>query len=176
MSSITADTILTQLVEEAGSNSIYAAELAFSQGARRCDFWRISANSSAGFKAVAYEIKVSRADFKKDSAIKQREARLFSDQFYYVTPEGLLKKDEVPDWAGLIETDGTRLTKKLQAPTRDKDGPSWEFVVSLIRNSGNIQRDSDLLRQRAVYAERKLREVEACLRKEGLEPWRFGIS
>ena len=77
--------ILEALVRSVG-DAIFATELAFCQGARRCDFWTISANSSAGFKARAYEIKISRQDFKRDTAIKQREARLFSDQFYYVAP------------------------------------------------------------------------------------------
>lgn len=171
----TADDILAALVKQTG-DSIHAAELAFSQGARRCDFWTISANSSSGFKAIAYEIKVSRADFNRDSAIKQREARLFSDRFYYVTPVGLIRPDECPDWAGLIEFDGATLRSKIQAPLRDKDGPSWEFVVSLIRSSGNINRDADLLRQRALFAERTLAEVKRRLREAGLQPWEYGIN
>lgn len=82
---MTADEILAALVKQAG-DSIYAAELAFSQGARRCDFWTISANSSSGFKANAYEIKVSRADFKRDSAIKQRRAPTPDALDYFPTP------------------------------------------------------------------------------------------
>lgn len=172
---MTADEILAALVKQAG-DGIYAAELAFSQGARRCDFWAISANSSSGFKANAYEIKVSRADFKRDSAIKQREARLFSDRFYYVTPVGLIRPDECPDWAGLIEFDGANLKTRINAPLRDKDAPSWEFVVALIRQSGNINRDADLLRKRALHAERTLAEVERKLRAAGHQPWQFGIN
>lgn len=171
---MTADEILDALVRQAG-DSIYAAELAFSQGARRCDFWRISANSSCGFKADAYEIKVSRADFKRDNAIKQREARLFSDRFFYVTPQGLIAREECPDWAGLIEYDGEKLKTVVPAPLRDKDAPSWEFVVSLIRQSGNINRDADMLRKRALYAERTLATVKESLRTAGLEPWKYGI-
>lgn len=176
MSTIDANAILAALVAKAGETSIYASELAFTGGARRCDFWTISPNGSAGYKAIAYEIKVSRADFKKDSAIKQREARLFSDLFYYVTPPGLIRREEVPEWAGLIEFDGKALSYRLTAPHRCKDAPSWELIVSLIRNSGKVNRDTDLIRQRCLFAERKLREVEKRLRAEGLEPWQFGLT
>lgn len=170
----TASDIIDALVKNAG-DAIFATELAFMGGSRRCDFWTVSPNSSAGFKATAYEVKVSRADFRRDTAIKQREARLFSDQFYYVTPAGLLKPEECPDWAGLIEFNGASLKKIVHAPYRDKDAPTWELVVSLIRNSGQINRDQDLLKARMHLAERKLRNVEKALRIAGLEPWKFGL-
>ncbi|WP_394658791.1 MmcB family DNA repair protein [uncultured Novosphingobium sp.] len=172
---MTADDILAALVAGAG-DAIFATELAMSGGDRRCDFWTISPNGSAGFKAVAYEIKISRADFRRDHAFKQREARLYSDQFYYVTPAGLVRREEVPEWAGLIEFDGTLLKRVVNAPLRDKDGPTWQFVVSLIRNSGKVNRDTDLLKIRLRTAERQVRAAHDALRKEGLEPWRFGIN
>lgn len=156
-------------------DAIFATELAFSQGARRCDLWTISANSSAGFKARAYEVKISRADFRRDTSIKQREARLFSDQFYYVTPAAMLKPEEVPDWAGLIEYHGDTFKKIVAAPYRDKDAPTWELVVSLIRNSGNVNRDTDLLKLRLRAAERKVAHVTAALKNKGLQPWEFGL-
>lgn len=155
---------------------IFATELAFCQGTRRCDLWTISANSSAGFKARAYEVKISRADFRRDTAVKQREARLFSDQFFYVTPAGLLKPDEVPDWAGLIEyTDGAFKTI-IHAPYRDKDAPTWELVVSLIRNSGNVNRDTDLLKLRLRTAERAIAVARKAIIEKGKRPWEFGLS
>ena len=156
-------------------DAIFATELAFCQGARRCDLWTISANSSAGFKARAYEVKISRADFRRDTAIKQREARLFSDQFFYVTPAGLIKPEEVPDWAGLIEyLDGTFKTI-IHAPYRDKDAPTWELVVSLIRNSGNVNRDTDLLKLRVRAAERKIAHASRAIELRGLKAWEIGL-
>lgn len=156
-------------------DAIYATELAFCQGARRCDLWTISANSSAGFKARAYEVKISRADFRRDNAIKQREARLFSDQFFYVTPAGLIKPEEVPDWAGLMEYRDGAFKTVVPAPYRDKDAPTWELVVSLIRNSGNVNRDTDLLRLRVREAERKLSYARKCIENQGRQPWEFGL-
>jgi hypothetical protein len=58
---------------------------------------------------VEYEIKISRSDFfadfkkgegQKHSKMKQKECTC--NRFYYVVPEGLIKVEEVPDYAGLI--------------------------------------------------------------------------
>ena len=170
---------LAQEIVEALSKSlgdaIFATELAFCQGARRCDLWTISANSSAGFKARAYEVKISRADFRRDTAVKQREARLFSDQFFYVTPAGLLKPDEVPDWAGLIEYRDGAFKTVIHAPYRDKDAPTWELVVSLIRNSGNVNRDTDLLKLRVRAAERKIAHASKAIELRGIKAWEIGL-
>lgn len=171
---MTADEILAVLIAEAG-DSIFATELALSGGDRRCDFWTISPNGSAGFRATAYEIKISRQDFRRDHAVKQRDARLYSDRFFYVTPPGLVRREEVPDWAGLIEIHEGKSKTVIHAPHRDKDAPSWQFVVSLIRNSGKVNRDTDLLKARCHAAERQLREATAALRAKGLQPWQFGI-
>ena len=58
---------------------------------RRMDFFVISSN--AGNNSICYEIKVSRNDFKNDinKPLKQRGARLYSNEFYYITPKDLLK-------------------------------------------------------------------------------------
>jgi len=166
---------ITEALIKSLGDAIWATELAFCQGARRCDLWTISANSSAGFKARAYEVKISRADFRRDNAVKQREARLFSDQFYYVTPAGLLKKDEVPDWAGLIEYHDGTFSTVIQAPYRDKDGPTWELVVSLIRNSGNVNRDTDLLKLRVRNAEQKIARASKAVELRGIKAWEIGL-
>ena len=171
---ITAQTIIDALIADA-PECIWATELAFSSGARRIDFWKMEHHSSKGYRATAYEVKISRSDFKRDSHAKQREARLFSDCFYYVTPVGLVKPEEIPDWAGLIEFDGTRLSRKVAAPLRDKSCPSWELVVSLIRNSGEIRRDVTLERKELLGLRRQKDEIKKKLEAKGLHPWEFGI-
>ena len=135
---------------------IWAEELALSSGARRCDFWTLHPHASQGYRATAYEIKVSKADFRRDTHAKQRDARLFSDEFYYVTPAGLIAETDLPDWAGLIEWDGERVRTKVAAPPRDKDAPSWELVVSIMRYSGDVRRDTDLLKTQLNAANREL--------------------
>lgn len=133
--------ILDALIARAG-NLICATEPQLGSKLRRIDFWTLHPQEGKGHCATAYEIKVSRQDFKRDSAMKQREARLYSDQFYYVTPVGLVDPDEIPDWAGLQEWNGERFAYKIHAPKLSKSAPSWDFVTSLIRSSTAIRRDT----------------------------------
>lgn len=62
---------------------------------------------SAGYTAI--EIKVTRADFKRDTEEKRRAWRAHTRRFVYVTPAGLVNVSEVPDGCGLWEFDGDRL-------------------------------------------------------------------
>lgn len=173
---LTAAEILDALIAGCDDTMIWATELSLSTGARRCDFWTIAPWQSKGYLATAYEIKVSRADFRRDNYEKQREARLFSDRFYYVTPVGLLKSMEIPDWAGLVEVDETRQRRiVVPAPLRDKDAPSWELIVSLLRNSGQIRRDADLVRKERDRLKRMLKDAGDRIRAAGKEPWQMGI-
>ena len=111
----------------------------------RVDLWAINVAPSAGNAADSYEIKISRADFRRDNHKKQRGARLYSDRFWYVAPVGIIPHEEVPDWAGLIECEWycasfknakpyLRLKEVIPAPKVDKSGPSWGLVVSLLRH------------------------------------------
>lgn len=126
---------------------IWFEELRMSSGFAmqgRIDFLAISPAPSTGNRAIAYEVKVSRADFKRDTHAKQRGARLYSDQFYYVAPKGVIPEELVPDWAGLIEVEWKAYAGRkpalifktiINAPKRDKEPPSWGLVCSLIRNA-----------------------------------------
>lgn len=70
------------------------------------------------------EIKVSRADFKNDLKHKSKKFIRLSDEddtdkpnyFYYAVPEGLIKPEEVPSYAGLIYMHGSRPEIVKQAP------------------------------------------------------------
>jgi hypothetical protein len=80
------------------------------------EWWEadISEVTKAGYLRE-YEIKTSRSDFLRDGKKKQwRSGRtkhqLLAEhdvrgpvQFWFVAPEGLLKLNEIPAWAGLIE-------------------------------------------------------------------------
>lgn len=102
---------------------------------RRIDLFMISAEK--GNYTTAFEIKVSRADFLKDTKddLKQRGARLYSSNFYYVAPKGMLKIDEIPMWAGLIEYDFDKkqFQKTIPAPLQNRNNPSWSLICSLVR-------------------------------------------
>lgn len=82
-------------------------------GLMECDVLSISKSNYI----YEYEIKISRADFKKDfikkkhtniinekytKVIKGETIYLLPNYFNFVTPKNLIKIDEVPEYAGLI--------------------------------------------------------------------------
>lgn len=142
MSAAEKTTEILEALQRRAANLICATEPQIGARLRRIDLWTLHPQEGKGHCATSYEIKVTRQDFKRDSAMKQREARLYSDQFYYVTPVGLVSPDEIPDWAGLQEWNGERFTFKVHAPRLSKSAPSWDFVTSLIRSSTAIRRDT----------------------------------
>ncbi|MHA3913825.1 hypothetical protein [Halovulum sp. GXIMD14793] len=148
---------------------IWATEPQLGTKLRRLDFWTLHPHEGKGHCSTAYEIKVSRADFKRDSALKQREARLYADQFYYVTPPNLVSPDEIPDWAGLQEWNGQRFKTVLHAPKLSKSVPSWDFVSSIFRSAGRIRRDTSIemsqLRSKLMMTEMKLKHREQASSK-----------
>lgn len=109
---------------------------------RRVDYFVI--HSGRGNETIAFEIKASRSDFKRDieDDLKQRGARLYANKFYYVAPKGLLKSQEIPLWAGLVEYDierNRRCPKHahfdiiVPAPPQPKANPSWNLICSIVR-------------------------------------------
>lgn len=170
---MTASEILDALIATS-DDKIWASELALLQGGRRIDFWTLEPAASRGFRAQAYEIKISRADYKRDSEEKQKAALSFADRFWYVTPPGMIKKDELPDWAGLLEWDGKLFNVRRRAPMRQKREPDWEFVVSLLRNSGDQRRDVGLLKAQVAFfqanAEQQRRQRDLAAKMQ-MERW-----
>jgi hypothetical protein len=71
---------------------------------------------------VAYEIKISKADFKKDLdnfEKKQGETFKHSTEFYYVCPHGMILPDEVPEQCGLYWVNSAmQLRNKKRATIR----------------------------------------------------------
>lgn len=106
---------------------------------RRIDLFVI--NSGAGNTTTSFEIKVSKGDFKHETDLKQRGARLYSNYFYYVTPKGLLNPEDIPIWAGLWELDIDKYDSKkihfdeiVPAPLHSKAMPSWGLICSMVRH------------------------------------------
>lgn len=63
-----------------------------------CDYWTMTANG----ETREYEIKISRQDYLKDAEKEKHRNNNGANYFYYVCPEGLIKKDEVDKRYGLI--------------------------------------------------------------------------
>lgn len=116
---------------------------------RRIDLFIISSN--AGNETTAFEIKASKQDFKKDlnNDLKQRGARLYANKFYYVTPKGLLKPEDIPLWAGLMEIDieanedskHPTFSEPIPASLHSKAMPSWGLICSMVRH---VNKDSGI--------------------------------
>jgi hypothetical protein len=72
---------------------------------------------TSGYTAI--EIKVTRADFRRDTEEKRRAWKAHTRRFIYATPAGLVTPGEVPDGCGLWEFDGHRL-KVIKKATINK--------------------------------------------------------
>jgi hypothetical protein len=114
--------------------------IGFGRSERSIDLWAIEASNPKGCPAIAYEIKISRADFRRDmkDPEKQRGALTFSNRFYFVAPVGVIPRDELPAWAGLIEVfpeqDGEKRSRiSVHAYPRDKCAPSWSLLMAILR-------------------------------------------
>jgi len=111
---------------------------------QRIDAWAMALWPSAQFKRVAYEVKISRSDFLREikDPGKRRRAMVFSNEFYFATPFGLLKESEIPPECGLVEIrpDG-RLRTVVDAPHRDTPPPSWRFMAAIIRRANDGRMD-----------------------------------
>lgn len=88
----------------------------FPVGQRFLDVFAVNTWQSSAYRSVAYEIKVSRADF--DREIRDPDKRLaaenLADECFFVVPAGLLRPDEVPEGWGLIvaTANGLKVVKK----------------------------------------------------------------
>lgn len=136
---------------------------------RRIDMFMISAEK--GNYATAFEIKVSRADFLKDikNDLKQRGARLYSSNFYYVAPKNMIKPEEIPVWAGLLEYDfeSEKFNTKIPAPLSSRNTPSWSLICSMVRRVNKaICKDKIAEQQNVInYYERELDSAVKILKQ-----------
>lgn len=64
---------------------------------------RISRRSSPRHERIALEVKVTRADFKRDTDEKRAAWFAVCDRFAYVAPVGMIQPEELPAGCGLME-------------------------------------------------------------------------
>lgn len=129
-----------------GQGYTYFAELRIGtgQGAnaeRTMDGWAMHVIPSRAAPRMAFEIKTSRADFLVElkEPLKRRGAMQFSNEFYFVTPGGLIAAGEIPMDCGLIECDAYGARKTVAAPYRESL-PTWRFVASIVRRVSSLDR------------------------------------
>jgi hypothetical protein len=105
---------------------------------RFADLFALNCYPSKGFRSIAYEVKRSRADFKKEieDPTKRAPWEKLASECYFATPPGLVKADEVPEGWGLIEVgDAVRVVKVARQRTPEP----WPmaFCAAVARRSAD---------------------------------------
>lgn len=161
--------ILECALHQSRSEWIFLRELRVGTGNRnsssqRLDAFALNCLPHQAMKRVCYEIKTSRADFlcEMRHPLKRRIGLRFSNEFFFVTPAGMLSSTEIPVECGLIEVglaqtdDSRRLVRShngffylnaetscyclisIPAPWRDTPGPTWQFTAAMLRNQARL--------------------------------------
>lgn len=120
---------------------------------RTIDFFAMHTWASKGFRRVAVEVKVSRADFMREieDPSKREPWIVRSNEFYFAVPTGLVKPDEVPEECGLFECGKTlRRTKVAMQRKLSDDSLSPSFVAVLLRNAASRARNENLELRRRI--------------------------
>lgn len=138
-----------------------------SSSAQRLDAFALNCFAHTSMKRVYYEVKASRADFicEMKQPLKRRIGLRYSNEFYFVTPAGLLNTSEIPIECGLVEIGiftneqrksilahsaafahfdaqhGSYCRVIVPAPWRETPGPTWQFVAGMLRNQQRVFQD-----------------------------------
>lgn len=142
----------------------------FSSKVRTADAMAMSLWPSRGLYMTGFEVKVSRADWKKEleQPEKAEELARFCKMWFVACPDKMIDKDEVPPGWGLIyvKDDGT-LKYVRPAPEHPAVEPTWMLFASLMRDVVETWVPSTLVDQRieAASRERMARRIE----QEGYE-------
>jgi hypothetical protein len=169
---VSADTILDILERAVHSNRsewLFFRELRVGTGVRngaaqRLDAFALNCLPHLAMRRICYEINVSRADFLAElkHPLKRRIGMRYSNEFYFVTPAGLLDSSEIPVACGLIEIEeSTPNVNRLQATKqeglfwfdhastayctvtvpacwRETPAPTWQFAAAMLRNQQRL--------------------------------------
>ena len=128
--------------------------------AQRLDGYALNCLPHTSMRRVCYEVKTSRADFlcEMKQPLKRRIGLRYSNEFYFVTPAGLLSTSELPIECGLVEIGrfapdersvvhaesgslvhfeskhGIYCRVTIPAPWRETPGPTWQLLAGMLRN------------------------------------------
>ena len=154
VSDITAREICQLLAERhAGSEWAFAIEVPTTtgvgllsemnplKGPRRIDAFAMNLWPSRGYKRVAYEIKLSRADWLAECAAweKHVQAYLLANEFYVVAPPGVVQDEDLryPNLTmqslGLIEATDAGLVVRVKAIETEAWPMPIGFVAAFLR-------------------------------------------
>lgn len=117
---ISADVIIN-LLEKKHSKDVFIPQCktgaSWGKSVGILDAWAMKASWSKPF-VCGYEIKVNRGDFIADT--KWQTYMAYCNEFYFVCPKDVIKKEELPAEVGLyyVTTGGDKLIRKKVAPRR----------------------------------------------------------
>ena len=107
-------------------------------GDHRVDAWAMDTWASSKFNKVAFEVKVSRSDFKRELAQPKKRlgAMAVSNQFYFVVPAALVEPSEVPEDCGLLWVDvNGKVHEQKKAPLRSSNPLPAGFMAMILRRA-----------------------------------------
>ena len=140
---------------------------------------------------IGYEIKVSRNDFLQDN--KWHLYLQYCNEFYFVVPKGLVKKEELPDHVGFIyfnpDTKGLRTVKKALYRQIEEPVGVYKYIIFSRLEEDRIPFYNDRAEYCKDYLEDKVvksaigqrlekelqawKSVKKVLDKVGILPWRW---
>lgn len=98
---------------------------------------RIDGLLYASSKLIAVEVKVSVADFKRETDAKREPWERVTHQFVYATPKGLLNPNDLPAHCGLWEVDNNgsiTIAKRAKVNKKPEPMPQQVLVALMYRN------------------------------------------
>ncbi|MBV8069371.1 MAG: hypothetical protein JO270_05660 [Acidobacteriaceae bacterium] len=156
--------VVEACLHKGASEWIFLRELRAGTGyhgnaAQRLDAFALNCLPHTSMRRICYEVKTSRSDFlcEMKQPLKRRTGLRYSNEFYFVTPAGLLNTSELPIECGLVEVGAMAGEQTLasvesgafvhfdvnehaycrvtvQAPWRETPGPTWQLLASMLRN------------------------------------------
>lgn len=151
------------------------AELPDGTGSAHCrtiDLFAQNCYPSKRFLSVAVEVKVTRADFRRElenpgkRLVWERQA----NEFWFAAPKGVVPVEELPEGAGLLEAWGDKLRAKRRAVQRMENFPKHNLMISMARASAEARDRAQ--RGDADYAEFRGKSVGiADLRRLARKLW-----
>ena len=112
------------------------------------DLYSFNLYPSSGYKRRAYEMKLTYNDFCHEMRHpqKRRAAILYSNEYYFVAPVGILPKHKIPIECGLIEITEIKgrfvQNKTIKAPHYD-GAPNWGFLASICRRVKEMEQKNE---------------------------------
>lgn len=125
---------------------VFLTEVAFATGFGKgsdnhIDVMAFNCWPSSGLDRIAYEVKVSREDFKRElkDPGKRQNAVEHSNHFFFAAPSGLIDADDLPIDCGLVEVDGNlKCHLAVEAPKRKEAKFSYPFFLAVLRNAQDM--------------------------------------